>query len=636
MRLKVSHLLALAVVAALAVGLVAEPAMARPAKAQKTHRLSAKQKRHIRAQLRKQVKKNPAVVKRRAFLKKAALVNFNLPVTIRLRGVPSSPSSPNTTNGNYCYDNANQVPFNTSCTAYNGSNPNIANINLGPSLGQRQVSLGGALSGNIVFHDSYDGGALGNVDLELKPDTNSTGPDHTLKTTSIPLLWNNQVSIGRFDANDLGLLDNPPANGNSGYGVSPQPSGCSDFKTGGNDLGPSGQNGFSGYNVASTTFDSFSPYGTGYVTFARGFKPLSSPPTNTGLIGYPYFQSAAAVLAGSPNGYLGIKPGVDGINQLSAGDYPGSNTVLGPTPNPFPTGTAPGGFTPTVQDTVLRTNALSLNIAGAGQSVKQSSPESNTPNHPTGSQDIVIGKSGGQANLFGNIPGKGYGIDITASFATKISSIIRVVDQDSFHHPLITGEHWPAGVFNCAQVWTGYVQNYIPGVRLQGSLKIAPGLTSDGHLRIAKATVSSPSGNPARFAVAACLAPQANYKDNGSNGQGGVGTDSDRYSDYLSNPSGGGLLIPDPGTGTGLGAHLGFENEQPLDPSHARPAPPDECNQKQTGLLRYSAVAPAQVPTLTGGVVTDGYDSTDSGDMVSVAADLNVQNVSVDVLIGDV
>ncbi len=48
-------------------------------------KLSKSQKAHIRASLRKQVKKNPGAVKRRSFLRKAALVNFKLPVTIRLR-----------------------------------------------------------------------------------------------------------------------------------------------------------------------------------------------------------------------------------------------------------------------------------------------------------------------------------------------------------------------------------------------------------------------------------------------------------------------------------------------------------------------------------------------------------------------
>ena len=67
-----------AVIASFAVA----PASAPAAKAQK---LSPKAKKAIRAQLRKTVKKNPGVVRRKSFLRKAALVNFKLPVTIRLR-----------------------------------------------------------------------------------------------------------------------------------------------------------------------------------------------------------------------------------------------------------------------------------------------------------------------------------------------------------------------------------------------------------------------------------------------------------------------------------------------------------------------------------------------------------------------
>ena len=113
MRLKVSHFLALVVVAALSVGLLAGPASA------KTQRLSAKQKAAIRHQLKRAVKKNPRVVMRKSFLKRASLVNFTLPVTIKLRG--AGPTSTTT-------------------------NPNYATIDLGPSLGTREIDLGGSLA----------------------------------------------------------------------------------------------------------------------------------------------------------------------------------------------------------------------------------------------------------------------------------------------------------------------------------------------------------------------------------------------------------------------------------------------------------------------------------------------------------
>ena len=49
-------------------------------------KISKAQKAKIAKQLRKQIKKNPRAIRSKSFLRKAALVNFKLPVTIRLRG----------------------------------------------------------------------------------------------------------------------------------------------------------------------------------------------------------------------------------------------------------------------------------------------------------------------------------------------------------------------------------------------------------------------------------------------------------------------------------------------------------------------------------------------------------------------
>src|SRR3954463_405553 len=78
--------LGLLAVAALAVGVMAGPASAK--------KLSAKQRVAISKQLRKQVKKNPGVVNKKSFIKRASLVNFKLPVTIRLRD-SNSAANPN-------------------------------------------------------------------------------------------------------------------------------------------------------------------------------------------------------------------------------------------------------------------------------------------------------------------------------------------------------------------------------------------------------------------------------------------------------------------------------------------------------------------------------------------------------------
>src|SRR4051795_10926172 len=69
--------LGLLAVAALAVGVMAGPASAK--------KLSAKQRAAVRTQLRKEIKKNPKAINKKSFIKRASLVNFTLPITIKLR-----------------------------------------------------------------------------------------------------------------------------------------------------------------------------------------------------------------------------------------------------------------------------------------------------------------------------------------------------------------------------------------------------------------------------------------------------------------------------------------------------------------------------------------------------------------------
>jgi hypothetical protein len=524
--------LGLLAVAALAVGVFAGPASAK--------KLSAKQRAAVRTQLRKQIKKNPAVINRKSFVKRASLVNFKLPVTIALRGGTTA------------------------------ANPNTATVDLGASLGQREVNLGGSLSAELTFHDSYDGGALGNVDLSILPSAN-----HSLTSTSIPLLWNTQVSdpTTRFDANSIapGVLN----------------SGCGDFTGAQRPLGS---------NLP------------GPIAAASGI------PQPNGLPGYPYIDPS--ISTAGPTGFLPIKPGVDDIANVVASKAAGNDLNVGGNPQPFPytAQSTPGGFTqpPSPKDTVLRTNALKLGIAPVGTEVKQDT----NANGVAGSQNIVIGKSGGQANLFGNIPGKSYGIDVTVSLKTRINSILRVVDQDSFGTPLITGNRYPAGIFNCRQIWTGGIDNYIPSVRLSGNLKIAPGITSSGRLRIAKATVSSLPGSEARFAVAACLAPYAGFD------QEQLSSDTATSAIPAGNPAPG--YVPADGL-------------LPANTAAARPAPTTaNCNDQPTKLVADSGLAANSVTQLAPAVSGDGYTTTASGASVSVAADLNVSTISLDILVGDV
>jgi hypothetical protein len=519
---------------ALTVGLLAGPADA------KSTRMSAKQKAHIRAQLRRAVKKNPRVVQRKSFLKKASLVDFTLPITVKLRY------------------SGNGTPQGA------GNNPNNATLDLGASLGKREIDLGGSLAGEIQFHDSFDGGALGNVDLVLDPP--GSGGKY-LTTTSIPLLWNqNTYSAGT--AWDAGLGS---ANALEG--------GCANFIGNSNLL----------------------------------FHVLSPAATYPGV---PVFGGLAG--AGNADGrFIGVSPGIDDVTNLTASKIPGNINSLGGQVAPFPSAPqGPGTGIPDVKDTVLRTAPLKLGIATPGTVAPG-------VGGAEGTQNVTIGKSGGQANLFGNIPGKSYGIDVTVSLATQINSIIRAVDVDAQH--IDVGSAWPAALFNCRQAVTGSVPNYIPDVHLKGSLKISPAITPSGDLRIAKASLSSLSEPyPTHVALAACLSPWSVLaaEQNGSDGSP--------------------LTVPDPiALGVPLGGTLA-SSYYPADTSsygritsNTNPDFSDAgtCDSSQTQLTQdagFSGLGTAQA--------AQGYSafstSTD-GSKVSVAGDITVNDVEADIIIGD-
>ena len=236
----------------------------------------------------------------------------------------------------------------------------------------------------------------------------------------------------------------------------------------------------------------FPYYGPSAIAALSGSGLLPPTPINT-IAPRCRLRAGSAPADGVPAGLLG--PGAD---RQPEDRLPGRRPeILGPIRRRSRTRRSrPGGFTqpPNVRSTVLRTNALKLAGRAAGTQVDLASgtgapPGSSPPASPTGqgSQNVIIGKSGGEANLFGNIPGKGYGIDVTVTLTTKINSIIRIQDQDLWELPLEEDDEYPAGLFNCRQVWTGEVDNYIPGIRLTGNLRISPAITKDGKLRIAKA-----------------------------------------------------------------------------------------------------------------------------------------------------
>src|SRR3954447_2862504 len=483
------------------------PVTGASASVHKKTRMTAKAKRIERNRLYRAVKKHPRLLNKKSFIKRASLVNFRLPITVRLR------------------------------SSNVASNPNSADLDLGASLGKRQIGLGGSLAGEIVFHDSYDGGALGNVEVTLNP-----GPK-ALTTTSVPLLWNTDVSNNATSLAPTFHLGSGTA-------------GCGNF---------------------------------------HGNLPLGIG----GHTSVPWYASQSAVDSNTPSGDVPDTPGVDDPARLVNSAAVGSSDNLGPSANPFPysSGSTPGGFSsaPSPADSVLRTAPLSLQVATPGTEVNQTDL---SPNGPQGSQNVVLGKSGGQANLFGNIPGKSSGIDITVNLATKINSILRSVDPDFV--PLLSSNPWPTTWAACRQAYTGAVQNYITGVHLKGSLRISPAITADGALRIAKASLTS--ADPAQVALAACIYPYSLYTAENNS--------SDTVSQTVGSYTSGGQL--------------------PTNEFVARSAPKNvSCGAPATKL-----VADAPTLALNPASNANGYTTTADGTRVSVAGEIST-SVEADILVGD-
>ena len=179
LRRRVLRYVALVTAVAMALGVFAGSASAK--------KLSKSKKAAISKQLRKQIKKNPRAIRSKSFLRKAGLVNFKLPVTIRLRGECPAGSG-----------GAAACPSGVGNTGLNERSQYTADVDLGPSLGQRKVSIAGSLAAEVQFRDTYDGGALGNVSIEILPSTTKA-----ISTSSVPLLWNPDVNSlsSRTDAN---------------------------------------------------------------------------------------------------------------------------------------------------------------------------------------------------------------------------------------------------------------------------------------------------------------------------------------------------------------------------------------------------------------------------------------------------
>ncbi len=570
-------------------------------------------------------------------------------------------------------------------TALNQRTIPTANVNLGPSLGTRSVAIGGALAAVVEFNDTYDGGALGNVNIKILPG------NKTLTTSSVPLLWNDDISDPntRSESN-FGLANSVPggkfvslanwfertgpwANGAIAAGVKGMDrQGCGDWTS------------LVGAQTSGGSPNQYAPQQLGAP--AGDYKALFwDAPGNLGFGTYNGLPGYTEItIGGSPNGlHLGRYVGVDNPLNIQAGGVVGNNEWIGTNPNPFPTGSAPtnsgnpntysGGpaaplpFNYNASNTVLRTNALSLGIAPGGVSVDMSTGQATPPGGLTtaqGSQDVTLGYSGGQANLFGNIPGKNVGIDVTVNLATKINSIVRIMDQDLYKNAgTVEGEDLPAGLFNCRQIVTGAVQNYIPGVRLTGSLRIAPAITKDGKVRIAKATVQSDVNNPDRVALSACLFPAKPYNDYQTGGSTASGMPFGGWTDQtqtkfptasqaVSGATFGTNSWPSAAAVTTSGIVVGDGNTSlPLLTSTRRYPNLAEGNAPSTTPCGTDATTVnngkglAEVIRRSGltGTVSGLPTPTDpayagvlyKGDQASVAGDITVNPIDVDVLLGD-
>jgi hypothetical protein len=481
LRRHVSRMLGLLALAALAVGLLASTAAAKP------HYTKA-QKAKIRAGLLHAAKHNPKVVFSKGFIKKASIVNFTLPATIRL--LPAKDQ------------------FNHFVSNDDPKLGNNANLDLGPSLGTRTVGLGGKLRAEIQFNDAFDGGHLGDVKLNI-PTTGSA-----VTSTSVPLLANPNTTAQTAPENELfkavistaapnftitdGTDTTPTLNATSGTLAQDVKTAVGAFtSTGSTD------------NISVIAVPGPAPNTVAVVIQYTGAKSGVNTPdlTATGAgVGASLnpVQGGPGTFDADGNGGCGGFAGdgtandVDLLTKLSNSTDPGSENRLGQGPYM--------SATDGLQDTVLRTGPLTLAVDTPGVSVAL----------PGSTQTHVVGANGGRANLFGSpVNGTGDAVDVTVNLVTTINSLARQVDG-AFPTPSGGGGTAEkngnvAAYFNCRQAWTGGVVNHLEGVKLRGSLHISPAITSDGRLRIAKVSLSTPPSQAAKVAVAACLVPYDLY-----------------------------------------------------------------------------------------------------------------------------
>lgn len=556
-------------------------------------KMSKAQKHAIKKKLNRAIKKNPRVVQKRWFLKQASIVNYSLPATIRIQPAANQ-----------------QGDFVANDDQPGGADK--ATLDLGPSLGSRVVGLGGYVRATIKFNDAFDSGAIGDVKVDIPSG------DSAITTTSVPLLTNADVSNlnGAFNETETVIYDAGSTSGDFTFTVNGTP------------VGPIAYNATSGdlQSALDTALGAGKTYVAGPLAVPALVSPLTVDSTAfaimfTGSLGNQDVTTAisANTLSGGPADAAAIAPrqngsagpagdqgcanfagdgtplDVDKLSQLSDSNTPGVDNNLGEGPFSPELGTE-------AADTVLRTGPLTLDVAAPG-----------TVDLPASSTDVNLGRSGGRANLFGS-PVNGLGgansVDVTVNLSTKINSIARQVDGS---YPGTAGGGGVnettgniAAYFNCRQAWTGWVQNYLTGIQLAGSLKIAPAITADGKLRIAKVSLSTPTGKEAKVAVAACLSPYQLYAE----GKAGLGDNS--Y--YPAAPT-----LP-------AGNPAFFNPLAAIESAVAAEVPDVPCNDPGGPLDRD----PFNVSPIPGANILD------AGAAVAVSGDLSVEHLGAEVLIGNV
>ena len=153
-------------------------------------KMSKAQKRAVQKRLLKKVKKNPKVVLRKGFLRKAINVDFKLPVTIRL--------NPYRKTGTACLTGGGNATSNGVAPANGCPTNDTASLDLGQSLGTKNINIYGKLRALVTFKDPADGGKFGDVGIEIPAE--NAGSFANTRT-------------GSLTADPLELLTNPDVSG---------------------------------------------------------------------------------------------------------------------------------------------------------------------------------------------------------------------------------------------------------------------------------------------------------------------------------------------------------------------------------------------------------------------------------------